>query len=50
MMDEGKPWVSNSGKYSGRIIGVPPRVTILLDTDSKARLARENVQRMKRDE
>ncbi|KKN32983.1 hypothetical protein LCGC14_0808550 [marine sediment metagenome] len=50
MIDEGKPWVSSSGKYSGRIMGVPPRVTILLDTTAKARLARENVLRMQRND
>ena len=49
-MDEGRPWVSKSGKYYGKIMGVPPRVTLLLDTDSKARLARENVLRMQRND
>ncbi len=47
-MDEGRAWLSNSGKYSGKLMGVPPRVTLLLDTASKARLARENVRRMKK--
>ena len=50
MKDEGRPWVSSSGKYSGKIMGVLPRVTLLLDTTSKARLARENVLRMQRND
>ena len=46
---EGVAWVSECGSYWGKIIlvGKPPTDTLLLSIESKLRLARENVRRMK---
>ena len=44
-----KPWVSKSGLYTGVIIGVAPKQSLVLDSVSKGLLAKENLERIRRD-